>query len=51
MSAAQYTVPWNKTGIHNEEMDATAYGMGLEEKLVLYSPALSSNVPVRVTYH
>jgi hypothetical protein len=36
VSAALYTVPWNETEINDKEVNATAYGMGLEEKVVQY---------------
>jgi len=51
VSPALYTFPWNKTGIHNELLAAKAYGMGLEEKLICNSPALSGNMMDSATHH
>ena len=53
VSLALYTFPWNKTGIHNEVVAAKACGMGLQEKLICNSPAVSGyawTVP-RTTEH
>ena len=51
VSPALYTFPWNKTGIHIEVMAANVCGMGLEEKLICNSPALSGNMMDSATHH